>query len=256
MSPQNAVVGLADLLDPELAHWVERRTSPSPTPWSTASRRPPRERERSSWRDDFGIDDTWPVFCEPFKQWVLEDNFPAGRPAWKRSACSSSTDVTPYELMKIRILNGGHATIAYPGGLLDNRRVSAVEDADLHQFIGTDILDEGDADLLQRGASGREIVLQDPLLEGFAEDRPIVLEAEALDQEAALAVRGGGRDAVHHAVRESHVLAQPRASSGSARPASPTTASAVTLPLCGMLSQDITVKGGVPSARGAPARPG
>ena len=140
---------------------------------------------------------------------------------------------------------------------IGDRRVAAVEDADLHQFIGTDILDEGDADLLQRGASGREIVLQDPLLEGFAEDRPIVFEAEALDQEAALAVRGGGRDAVHHAVRESRRsrAATPPARDRRGRRAR-RTASAVTLPLCGMLSQDITVKGGVPSARrrASPAR--
>ena len=69
--------------------------------------------------DEFGIEDNWPVFCEPFKQWVLEDNFPAGRPAFETVGVQFVKDVSPFELMKIRILNGGHAVIAYPAGLMD-----------------------------------------------------------------------------------------------------------------------------------------
>ncbi len=70
-------------------------------------------------KDDFGVEDGWPVFCEPFKQWVLEDNFPLGRPALEKVGVQFVADVSPFELMKIRILNGGHATIAYPAGLMD-----------------------------------------------------------------------------------------------------------------------------------------
>ena len=78
------------------------------------------DRERGDPRDEFGIEDNWPVFCEDFMQWVLEDTFPR-RPAGaaRRSASQFVTDVTPFELMKIRILNGGHAIIAYPAGLMD-----------------------------------------------------------------------------------------------------------------------------------------
>ena len=77
------------------------------------------DRERKITRDDFGIDDAWPVFCEDFIQWVVEDSFPAGRPAFEEVGAEFVADVTPYEMMKIRILNGGHAIIAYPAGLMD-----------------------------------------------------------------------------------------------------------------------------------------
>ena len=68
----------------------------------------------------FGLaDDPVPVTCEPFRQWVLEDRFPTGRPALERVGVTFTDDVHAFETMKIRILNGGHAAIAYPAGLLD-----------------------------------------------------------------------------------------------------------------------------------------
>ncbi|TIL79894.1 MAG: mannitol dehydrogenase family protein, partial [Mesorhizobium sp.] len=77
------------------------------------------DRERGILASDFGLEDNWPVFCEPFRQWVLEDHFTAGRPPLEKVGVQFVKDVAPYELMKIRILNGGHATIAYPAGLMD-----------------------------------------------------------------------------------------------------------------------------------------
>ena len=77
------------------------------------------DRERAFLRDKYGLEDNWPVFCEEFRQWVVEDKFPAGRPALETVGVTFTSDVAPYELMKIRILNGGHAAIAYPAGLLD-----------------------------------------------------------------------------------------------------------------------------------------
>ncbi|MCI5078579.1 mannitol dehydrogenase family protein [Oricola sp.] len=75
-------------------------------------------REIAIVRDQFGVEDAAPVICEPFRQWVLEDNFPQGRPALETVGVEFVEDVAPYELMKLRILNGGHATIAYPAGLM------------------------------------------------------------------------------------------------------------------------------------------
>jgi mannitol 2-dehydrogenase len=63
------------------------------------------------------------VACEPFRQWVLEDRFPQGRPAIEMVGAEFVEDVAPYELMKLRILNGGHAAIAYPGALLGHHFV-------------------------------------------------------------------------------------------------------------------------------------
>ena len=76
------------------------------------------DRERAILAERFGIADKWPVFCEPFRQWVLEDRFPTGRPALEDVGVTFTPHVAAYELMKIRILNGGHAAIAYPAGLL------------------------------------------------------------------------------------------------------------------------------------------
>ncbi len=115
---QNAVAGLAALIDPALAEWV---ISSVAFPNGMVDRITPAtsDREKAFLASQFGIEDAWPVFCESFKQWVLEDNFPAGRPALEKVGVQFVADVAPYEHMKIRILNGGHATIAYPAGLLD-----------------------------------------------------------------------------------------------------------------------------------------
>lgn len=64
-----------------------------------------------------GVQDAWPVVCEPFTQWVIEDHFPQGRPAWERTGAELVTDVRPYEDMKLRLLNGSHSSIAYLGQL-------------------------------------------------------------------------------------------------------------------------------------------
>ena len=128
---KNAVVGLAALSDPAFATWIGENVS---FPNSMVDRITPAtgDRERSIARDDFGIEDNWPVFCEEFKQWVMEDNFPAGRPALEKVGVQFVSDVAPYEHMKIRILNGGHAAIAYPAALLD---VHFVHEAMEHPLI-------------------------------------------------------------------------------------------------------------------------
>ncbi len=94
------------------------------------------DRERAFLRDTYGLEDNWPVFCEEFRQWVVEDKFPAGRPALEKAGVTFTSDVAPFELMKIRILNGGHATIAYPAGLLDIHFVhEAMEDQQISAFL-------------------------------------------------------------------------------------------------------------------------
>jgi mannitol 2-dehydrogenase len=115
---KNAVVGLAQLIYPELAAWVGANVA---FPNGMVDRITPAttDRERQLLADEFGIADNWPVFCEAFRQWVLEDDFPSGRPALEQVGVQFVTDVAPFELMKIRILNGGHATIAYPAALMD-----------------------------------------------------------------------------------------------------------------------------------------
>ena len=115
---ENAVVGLAELFDHEFAGWIRDNVA---FPNGMVDRITPAtsDRERQLLSDNFGIADAWPVFCESFRQWVLEDDFPAGRPALEEVGVQFVSDVSPFEHMKIRILNGGHATIAYPAALMD-----------------------------------------------------------------------------------------------------------------------------------------
>lgn len=131
----NAVAGLAQRIDPALAQWVRETVA---FPNSMVDRITPAttQRERDILARDFDIDDAWPVFCESFRQWVLEDHFPSGRPALETVGVQFVPDVAPYELMKIRILNGGHATIAYPASLLDIHFVhEAMEDSLIARFL-------------------------------------------------------------------------------------------------------------------------
>ncbi|QWW67337.1 mannitol dehydrogenase family protein [Rhizobium sp. WYJ-E13] len=114
----NAIVGTAKLSDPAFADWIKANVS---FPNGMVDRITPAtsQREIDFLKENFGIEDNWPVYCEEFKQWVLEDKFPMGRPALEKVGVTFVPDVTPYEHMKIRILNGGHAAIAYPAALMD-----------------------------------------------------------------------------------------------------------------------------------------
>ena len=72
-------------------------------------------------RQRFGIDDAWPVVCEPFTQWVLEDHFNEGRPAFEDVGVQIVDEVMPYELMKLRLLNASHQALTYFGYLAGYR---------------------------------------------------------------------------------------------------------------------------------------
>lgn len=126
---REAVVETARLSDPALADWIAANVA---FPNGMVDRITPAtsDRERAMIRE-MGVDDASPVFCEDFIQWVLEDNFPAGRPALEKVGVEFVDDVTPWELMKIRILNGGHAVIAYPAGLMDIHFVHEAMENDL-----------------------------------------------------------------------------------------------------------------------------
>ncbi|TAU90288.1 mannitol dehydrogenase family protein [Rhizobium leguminosarum] len=131
----NAVVGTAALSDPAFADWIRANVA---FPNGMVDRITPAtsQREVDFLRDNFEIEDSWPVYCEEFKQWVLEDKFTAGRPALEKVGVTFVADVTPYEHMKIRILNGGHAAIAYPAALMDIHFVhDSMEDPLIRGFL-------------------------------------------------------------------------------------------------------------------------
>lgn len=128
---RNAVAGLARLVDRDFAQWVEDQVA---FPNAMVDRITPAtsDREREIVRGDYDIEDGWPVFSEGFRQWVLEDHFSAGRPRFEEAGVTFVPDVAPFERMKIRILNGSHAAIAYPAALMD---IHFVHDAMAHPAI-------------------------------------------------------------------------------------------------------------------------
>jgi fructuronate reductase len=109
--------------DSELQAWIEEAVRfPSTmvdriTPATTAD-------DRAAIAAALGVEDRGAVITEPFRQWVIEDDFAASRPAWERAGAIMTSDVRPYERLKIRLLNGCHSTAAYLGALSDQELVS------------------------------------------------------------------------------------------------------------------------------------
>lgn len=132
---RQAVEGLAALIDPDFAAWIGANVA-FPNSMVDCITPATSDRERALVKERFGIEDAAPVVCEPFHQWVMEDNFPLGRPALEKVGVEFVEDVAPYELMKLRILNGGHAAIAYPSALLGHHFVhDAMADPDIRAWL-------------------------------------------------------------------------------------------------------------------------
>ena len=119
---RRAFVTFATLRDPELGAWVDREVQ---FPNSMVDRITPvtTDDDRAEVSERFGVADAWPVVCEPFTQWVLEDTFTLGRPPFEDAGVQVVSDVEPYELMKLRLLNAGHQALCYFGYLAGYRLV-------------------------------------------------------------------------------------------------------------------------------------
>jgi mannitol 2-dehydrogenase len=113
---QRTFSAFASLKDPELGEWVRTTVA---FPNSMVDRITPvtTDADRAEVAERFEIADQWPVVCEPFFQWVLEENFPLGRPPYEDAGVQIVADVEPYELMKLRLLNASHQAMAYFGYL-------------------------------------------------------------------------------------------------------------------------------------------
>lgn len=104
---RKSFLAFAKAVDANLAKWIDENvTFPNAmvdriTPVTTNT-------DRATISEKLGVTDLWPVVCEPFLQWVLEDKFVAGRPPFEKSSVQLVPDVEPYELMKLRLLNAGH----------------------------------------------------------------------------------------------------------------------------------------------------
>jgi fructuronate reductase len=110
------VVAFAQARDPALARWIEDNAS---FPSTMVDRIVPATTDADIAENDavLGLHDAAPVMHEPFRQWAIEDDFVAGRPAWERAGAQLVRDVAPFEAMKLRLLNGSHSAFAYLGFL-------------------------------------------------------------------------------------------------------------------------------------------
>jgi mannitol 2-dehydrogenase len=132
---RQVVTACARQRDPDLGEWVGSAVG---FPSSMVDRITPAttDADRAAIRERFGLDDRWPVVCEPFTQWVLEDAFSAGRPPYEHAGVQLVDDVEPYELMKLRLLNAGHQALCYFGYLCGHRLVhEAAQDPLIRMFL-------------------------------------------------------------------------------------------------------------------------
>ncbi|HWA48723.1 MAG TPA: mannitol dehydrogenase family protein [Dongiaceae bacterium] len=139
------VAGFAALRDPVLADHIARDVA---FPSTMVDRIVPAttDDDRDFVFKTVGVRDAWPVVTEPFSQWVIEDRFPTGRPPLEIAGAQLVDDVRPFELMKLRMLNGSHSTIAYLGYLSGYAFVSeAIADPAIrsliHDFMTAEVME-------------------------------------------------------------------------------------------------------------------
>lgn len=185
---RRAFVAYAKAHSPELAAWIEDRVDfPNAmvdriTPAMTIERR-----DQLNAAD--GLDDLVPVVCEDFIQWVIEDRFRHGRPAWERHGVQMVDDVTPYEEAKIRLLNGAHQMLSYPAYLAGHRQVDLAMADPLFRDYLRDFL-ELDAGVWLQSLPGMELSdYRHKLLQRFA-NPAIADQLERLCQDGGSKIPG------------------------------------------------------------------
>jgi mannitol 2-dehydrogenase len=139
---RTAITSYARLLDPALAEWIDTNVS---FPSSMVDRITPETSDqlREEVRDRFGLPDRWPVVTEPFKQWIVEDDFCGKRPPLERVGAQFVSDVTPYKIVKSRVLNGAHCALGYLGTLHGYSRTDeAMADPHIHETVVRMLRDE------------------------------------------------------------------------------------------------------------------
>ncbi|WP_286765786.1 MULTISPECIES: mannitol dehydrogenase family protein [Rhodopirellula] len=146
---RKTVLGFAKKQDPELAEWIEANVC---FPNAMVDRITPvtTDADIAYLAEEHQLTDQWPVTCEPFCQWVVEDSFSSGRPKWESVGAQFVPDVVPYEKMKLRLLNAGHSVLGILGSLHGHRTIDGcVSDTlfatYLRQFMDvevTPVLDE------------------------------------------------------------------------------------------------------------------
>lgn len=164
---RNVVVQYAKAIDAELGQWIADTVR---FPCTMVDRIVPATTDeiRDTVARIMGCVDAWPVPGEAFRQWVIEDDFPLGRPAWEKAGAMLVDDVIPYELAKLRMLNGTHSTMAYLGVLGGFETVdAAIADPSMYRLIHA-MMSEEIAPTLSVPASFDRAAYRDQLLARYA----------------------------------------------------------------------------------------
>ena len=131
----------AHLQSPELAKWIADEVA---CPSTMVDRIVPEttDADRAAVAAELGMSDAWPVITEPFTQWIVEDQFPAGRPDFARAGVQLVSDVTPFEHMKLRLLNASHSALAYLGYLAGYETIAATMTNDRFAAFARGVMEE------------------------------------------------------------------------------------------------------------------
>ncbi len=244
---RGAVLALARLQDPALADWIGAEVA---FPSTMVDRITPvtAPADIAHLAERYGLRDRWPVVCETFTQWIVEDRFPAGRPGWEAVGAQFVADVEPYEAMKLRLLNASHLAVAglgrlagltyihetmrdpglraYMVALMDRETgptlppVPGIDLPDYKRTLVERFANPAIQDTVERVNTDAPLnVLLDPIRARLAGDRPIDLLALAL---AAWLRRMRGVDEDGRAIEVRHpqaALLRERAEAGGADPA-------------------------------------
>lgn len=142
-----AVLDFANLVDVELASWIEANVT---FPCTMVDRIVPAATEETLTEiaQLVGVEDPCGIACEPFRQWVIEDNFVAGRPDWNVAGAEFVSDVVPFEEMKLRMLNGSHSFLAYLGFLGGYAHISDTMTNDDYRTAAFDMMMKAQAPTL------------------------------------------------------------------------------------------------------------
>ncbi|WP_347289716.1 mannitol dehydrogenase family protein [Kluyvera georgiana] len=136
---RNVVCAYARAVDAELADWIEAHvTFPSTMVDRIVPAVTPETLDKIEQLT--GVRDPAGVACEPFRQWVIEDNFVAGRPAWEKAGAELVSDVIPFEEMKLRMLNGSHSFLAYLGYLAGYQHINDCMGDDNYRRAAHDLM--------------------------------------------------------------------------------------------------------------------
>ena len=139
------VLDFATRCDPALPAWIDATCS---FPSSMVDRIVPRttDADRDRIARKLGQRDAWPVVAEPYFEWALEDRFVAGRPDWARAGVrfvAHASDVAAWEMLKLRMVNGAHSSLAYLGVMAGWPTVdAAMAQPDLHAHLEALLRDE------------------------------------------------------------------------------------------------------------------